>query len=105
MANKVKDDTPIRVLFASRKAGYIMHSDIMEKIHELQRERDELIADHVHKDMSQYSEFQNLITIQDGWRAVDKWVRDFTKPLSADSWYEVFERRDEEQNAPVEKDD
>ena len=104
MENKVRDDTPIRILFASRMAGYIIHSDIMEKIRELQRERDELIADHVHHDMSQYGEFQNLITIQDGWRAVDKWTRDFTKPLSCESWYRVFERRDEEENAPVETD-
>jgi len=104
MANKVTDDTPIRCLFASRMAQYIIHNDIMEKIRELQRERDELIADRVFSDMSQYSEFQNLITIQDNWRAVDEWVRDFTKPLSADSWYEVFERRDQEENAPVEKD-
>ena len=103
--NFLASDTPIRVLFASRKHRYTMHSDIMAKIHELQRERDELIADHVRDDMSQYGEFQNLITIQDGWRAVDKWVSDFTKPLSADSWYEVFERRDKEENAPVETDD
>jgi len=104
MANKVKDDIPIRILFASRKSRYIIYNEIMDKIHELQRERDELIADHVHEDMSQYGEFQNLSTIQDGWQAVDKWTRDFTKPLSADSWYEVFWRRDKEENAPVETD-
>jgi len=105
MDNKVKDDTPIRCLFASRKAQYIIHNDIMEKIRELQRERDELIADHVHEDMSQYGEFHNLTTIQDKWQAVDKWVSDFTKPLSCESWYRVFERRDNEENAPVETDD
>ena len=104
MANKVTDDLPIRVLFASRKSRYIIYNEIMDKIHELQRERDELIADRVFSDMGEYSEFQNLTTIQDKWQAVDKWTRDFTKPLSCESWYRVFERRDEEENAPVEKD-
>ena len=105
MENKVRDDLPIRVLFASRKSRYIIYNEIMDKIHELQRERDELIADRVFSDMGEYSEFQNLTTIQDKWQAVDKWTRDFTKPLSCESWYRVFERRDEEENAPVETDD
>jgi|GEM_PF-3009312 len=104
MENKVRDDTPIRVLFASRKARYIIHNEIMDKIHELQRERDELIADHVYHDMNEYGDFNNLMEIYQKWHAVDRWTRDFTKPLSCESWYEVFRRRDEEENAPVEKD-
>jgi len=97
--SKIDHSTLMYMLFSSKPHQRQMLLDIEERIRELERDRDELIAERVESDHYQCGMFSDLTTDENKWRYLDRWIRDYATPLSCATWYDWYERRKKEEQA------
>jgi len=99
---KIDHAALMHILFSGKPAQRQILLDIEERIRELQRDRDEMIAERVESDAYRHDEFADLCTDEDKWKYLDRWLRDYASPLSCATWYDWYERRNqEEQDHPL----
>jgi len=99
---KIDHGTLMYMLFSRKPHQRQMLLDIEERIRELQRERDELIAERVESDHYADGEIGELATDETKWTYLDRWIRDYARPLSCATWFDWYQRRNDEEQAPVE---
>jgi len=96
---KIDHAALVHILFSGKPSQRQILLDIEEKIRELQRDRDELIAERVESDHYKYSEFADLYSDEDKWRYLDNWIKDYASPLSCATWFDWYQRRNDEEQA------
>jgi len=96
---KIDHAALMHILFSGKPAQRQILLDIEERIRELQRDRDELIAERVESDHYQCGEFRDLTAVEDKWTYLDRWIRDYARPLSCATWFDWYWRRNQEEQA------
>jgi len=96
---KIDHAALMHIVFSCKPSERHILLDIEERIRELQRDRDELIAERVESDGYRHDNLADLWSDEDKWRYLDSWLRDYATPLSCATWYDWYERRKKEEQA------
>jgi hypothetical protein len=96
---KIDHSALMFMLFSRKPHQRLMLLDIEERIRELERERDALIAERVESDHYASTDIGYVTTDEAKWTYLDRWIQDYACPLSCATWFDWYERRKEEEQA------